>query len=386
MSHRVTRSSAKEDCQNKSLHGQAPSSSGIGQATFGGSTDLTPPWSPRDQGRDNQEDRKGTSVSQTPPKPHPADAKRSSAPRAPSISSNDLTRRLTMARAPWATGSVSPTPSPDDDIPPTPEIPAMTAFTREMQHYGKDANNFYDDADTDRTADYPTTPSESSSGFSSVCSSQSSRRSRGDTPAGSIHCSNLSPIFYGYKHISQRKARLCYQFYKTWLQGSDSTSHQHQHHESYLPIFYINNIYLKLEKSRISTDHYVAMITLAFILLIFLYFLLYREMRAESTKKTLSGNRPRGTKRKRGNRHRRHQPFSSANTEPVASERRASETKSKKPGNQDEQERSTARSFRTYSHDTLTDYDAYYEDLHRVVPEGKEDDESLYRALHGGDI
>ena len=169
MSQRVTRSSAKKDAQNKSLHGQA---------TSGGSTDLTPPWSPRDQDRDNQEDRKGTSVSQTPLEPLPPDAKRSSAPRAPSISSNDLTRRLAMARAPWTTTSVSPTPLSDDDIPPTPEIPPVAAFTREMQHYGKDANNFYEDADTDRTADYASTPSESD--VSSVCSS---RRSRSETPA-----------------------------------------------------------------------------------------------------------------------------------------------------------------------------------------------------------
>ncbi|KAH7237321.1 hypothetical protein B0J15DRAFT_554198 [Fusarium solani] len=184
MSYRGNRSSAKkENSQNNSPHGQLSSSSGIGQAASGEPTILTPCWPPRDQGRNNEEERKGISVSRTTLEPHPAPSTMKSIPPTPLITSRDICRRYVTTKASRATKSIHQTPSPITSIPPSPVIASMTAFIREMQHDGKDTYNFYEDADTEGTVDYPTTPPESNSGSSSVWSSQSSRRSRGDTPA-----------------------------------------------------------------------------------------------------------------------------------------------------------------------------------------------------------
>lgn len=184
MSYRVTRSSAKkENSQNNSPHGQTSSGSGNGQAASGGSGNLTPRRSPRFQGRGSQEGRNGINVSQRPFEPRLADSTSSSVTRTPLTGSSDLLRRMAMTRASCETGSVSPTPSPVNSIPLSPVITSMTSSTCEMQHDGKDENNFYEDDDSDRTIDYPSTPSENSSDSSSVWSNQSDRSSRSGTPA-----------------------------------------------------------------------------------------------------------------------------------------------------------------------------------------------------------
>ncbi|RTE81714.1 hypothetical protein BHE90_003740 [Fusarium euwallaceae] len=56
MSYPNTRLWAKQQRdQNESPHNQGSSSSVTGKATTGGSANLTPSWSSRDQGRDGQE-------------------------------------------------------------------------------------------------------------------------------------------------------------------------------------------------------------------------------------------------------------------------------------------------------------------------------------------
>ncbi|RMJ07389.1 hypothetical protein CDV36_013004 [Fusarium kuroshium] len=187
MSYPNTRSWAKQQRdQNESPHNQGSSSSVTGKATTGGSANLTPSWSSKDQGMDGQE-TKSNIVSRTTLKPRPAPLTMSSGPPTSRPTNGDLLGRLTMTKAPWETRNVSTSPSPVSSIPSSRSINGMM-MNRQMQHDGKDPYNFYEDNDSEKEIDYPSTPSYSDSSSnsrpssSSSWSTQSNRSERGRTP------------------------------------------------------------------------------------------------------------------------------------------------------------------------------------------------------------